>query len=166
MLNKANLCVWAPVPFVGFVAPVRFPLRSRCFPLRFRVKQCESMRRTPRVAVGRAGAVRPACCAVNLCKSLLINAKSLLIDCKSFLVASRCFSLLPAAFPLRSRCVQAEVLFPRFLLGEYCAGVASLTATVTILFLIVLWLRPVDPSPSRTLPCFWVPCLACSAKLC
>ena len=46
------------------------------------------------------GAVGPACCAVNLCRSLLINAKSVLIDCKSFLVA-RCFSLLPAAFRLK-----------------------------------------------------------------
>ena len=45
-------------------------------------------------------AVGPACCVVNLCKSLLIHAKSLLIACKSFLVASRYFSLLPAVVSL------------------------------------------------------------------
>ena len=80
-----------------------FPVASRCFsllpaaflllPAAFRLKKRKSRCLPP-------GAVGPAWCAVNLCKSLLIAAKSLLIDSKSFPVASRCFSLLPAAFPL------------------------------------------------------------------
>ena len=77
-----------------------FPVACCCFLLLpaafllllvvFRLQECKFRRLI-------TGAVRPACCAVNLCKSLLINAKSLLIDCKSFLVAYRC---VPAA----SRC--------------------------------------------------------------
>ena len=130
------------------VASRCFPLRSRCVPAAsgFRSSRWAAWApgavRRPHGVVGQMRSVQQAQqhfenktpvpaesdltnsrngCACSLV--VYFRCESLLIDCKSLPVVSRCFSLLPAAFPLRSRCFSTSFV-PLGRLGPRCRSSA------------------------------------------